>query len=84
VTRLIGQRDAAAGALATLRAATDPDARGGDYYGPDGRLMRASGHPVRVVPSAAARDQEMQRRLWTVSERLTGVTYALATSAAPR
>jgi NAD(P)-dependent dehydrogenase (short-subunit alcohol dehydrogenase family) len=84
VTRLIGQRDAAAGALATLRAATDPDARGGDYYGPDGRLMRASGHPVRIAPSAAALDPAMQRRLWTVSEQLTGVTFPLATTAAPR
>ncbi|GIH14021.1 oxidoreductase [Rugosimonospora africana] len=75
LTRLAGQPDAATGALATLRAATDPRARGGEYYGPDGRLLRASGHPVRIEPSEAARDPEAQRRLWAESERLTGVTY---------
>jgi NAD(P)-dependent dehydrogenase (short-subunit alcohol dehydrogenase family) len=75
VTRLIGQPDTATGALATLRAATDADARGGDYYGPSGRLMRASGHPIRIESSARSHDAEMQRRLWAESERLTGVTF---------
>jgi hypothetical protein len=37
VGKLIGQPDAATGALATLRAATDPAAKGADYYAPDGR-----------------------------------------------
>jgi NAD(P)-dependent dehydrogenase (short-subunit alcohol dehydrogenase family) len=82
VARLAGQPDIATGALATLRAATDPAARGGDYYGPDGWFMRASGHPVRAEPSAAARDTDMQRRLWTESERLTGVTYRIADASA--
>jgi hypothetical protein len=39
---------AAMAALATLRAALDPSVRGGDYYGPSGRLPYA-GHPVRVT-----------------------------------
>ncbi len=62
------------GALPTLRAATDPAARGGEYYGPDGRL-EMKGHPRRVEPNARARDEDAQRRLWAESERLTGVTY---------
>jgi NAD(P)-dependent dehydrogenase (short-subunit alcohol dehydrogenase family) len=62
------------GALATVRAAVDPDARGGDYYGPPGRAQ-FTGFPARVEPSALARDAQQQRRLWAESERLTGVTY---------
>jgi NAD(P)-dependent dehydrogenase (short-subunit alcohol dehydrogenase family) len=80
VTRLIGQPDAAAGALATLRAATDPGVGGGDYYGPDGWLLRASGHPVRIESSARSRDAQVQQQLWAESERLTGVTYEFRTS----
>ncbi len=40
------------GALATVRAATDPEARGGDYFGPPGRAQ-FTGYPVRVESSAA-------------------------------
>ena len=65
---------APAGALATLRAATDPAARGGEYYGPPGRLQY-TGHPVRVESSAQSHDMAAARRLWEVSERLTGVRY---------
>lgn len=64
------------GALPTLRAATDPTAGGGDYFGPSGRLQ-FTGHPVRVAPAARARDAEAQRRLWRESERLTGIVYPL-------
>lgn len=62
------------GALATLRAATDPQVRGGEYYGPagPGELV---GHPVPVRSSPQSHDEAVQRRLWTVSEELTGVTY---------
>ena len=68
------------GALATLRAATDPAARGGDYYGPPGRLQ-FTGHPVRVESSAASHDEAAAGRLWAISEEMTGVGYgSLATS----
>jgi len=68
------------GALATLRAATDQAAGGGDYYGPPGRL-EFTGHPVRVESSAASHDEAVAARLWAVSEELTGVSYgALAAS----
>ncbi len=62
------------GALATLRAATDQAVRGGDYYGPPGRLQ-FTGHPVRVESSAASHDEATAARLWTMSEELTGVSY---------
>jgi NAD(P)-dependent dehydrogenase (short-subunit alcohol dehydrogenase family) len=65
---------AAMGALPTLRAATDPTARGGQYYGPDG-LGEVRGHPKLVKSSGQSHDESLQRRLWTVSEELTGVTY---------
>ena len=62
------------GALATLRAATDPSVRGAQYYGPDG-IRELRGHPKLVESSKQSHDQDIQGRLWTVSEELTGVTY---------
>ncbi len=59
------------GALATVRAATDPQARGGDYYGPPGRAQ-FTGYPVRVESTARSHDAAVQQRLWHESERLTG------------
>jgi len=64
------------GALPVLRAATDPAAKGGEYYGPGGP-GGLTGYPKLVTPAKAARDIEMHRRLWAESERLTGVTYPL-------
>ena len=66
-------QSAAMGALPTLRAATDPAASGGEYYGPGG-LAQFKGYPVRVSPAARSRDESAQRRLWAESERLTGVS----------
>ena len=71
--RLIAQ-SAARGALPTLYAATAPDVEGGQYFGPDG-LGEWRGHPKRVHVKAEGRDEENRRRLWSVSEELTGVTY---------
>jgi NAD(P)-dependent dehydrogenase (short-subunit alcohol dehydrogenase family) len=62
------------GALPTLRAATDPSAQGGQYYGPDG-LAEQRGYPKLVKSSEKSHDETRQRRLWQVSEELTGVTY---------
>jgi len=61
-------------ALTTLRAATDPTAQGGQYYGPDG-FRETQGHPKLTQSSKQSYDQELQRRLWTVSEELTGVSF---------
>ena len=65
---------AAMGALPTLRAATDPGVQGGQYYGPDG-IGESRGHPKVVKSSAQSHNEDIQRRLWTVSEELTGVTF---------
>jgi len=75
VERPLAQR-AVIGALGTLRAATDPAVRGGDYYGP-GRWRGERGYPVRVSSSERSHDEGAQRRLWQESERLTGVGYAI-------
>jgi NAD(P)-dependent dehydrogenase (short-subunit alcohol dehydrogenase family) len=64
------------GALPTLRAATDPAAQGAQYYGPDG-FAEQRGHPKLVNSSAQSHDEDLQRRLWTVSEELTGVTFPI-------
>jgi NAD(P)-dependent dehydrogenase (short-subunit alcohol dehydrogenase family) len=62
------------GAWPQLYAATMPDVAGGEYFGPDGPF-ESRGHPRRVGTSSAARDVESARRLWEVSEALTGVSY---------
>ncbi|WNG88287.1 SDR family NAD(P)-dependent oxidoreductase [Mycobacterium sp. ITM-2016-00317] len=64
----------AVGALATLRAAADPEVQGGQYYGPSG-FQEMIGHPVLVSSNAKSHNLDVQQRLWTVSEELTGVKY---------
>jgi len=65
---------AAMGALPVLRAATDPGVAGGQYYGPRG-FFGARGYPTLAHSSRRSRDTAVQRRLWAVSEELTGVTF---------
>jgi NAD(P)-dependent dehydrogenase (short-subunit alcohol dehydrogenase family) len=59
------------GALPVLYAATEPGLEGGTYVGPDG-VAEQRGHPKVVQPNGRARDPETARRLWEVSERMTG------------
>lgn len=73
VTRLYTQ-SAQMGALPTLRAATDPDVRGGEYYGPGGPL-ETRGHPTKAKASRAATDAAAAARLWKVTVELTGVPF---------
>jgi NAD(P)-dependent dehydrogenase (short-subunit alcohol dehydrogenase family) len=73
--RLVAQ-SATMGALPTLYAAVK-DIPGGTYIGPDG-LFEQRGHPKIVTSNAASRDEATARRLWDLSERLTGVTYKFA------
>lgn len=62
------------GALPSLYAATAPDAKPGGYYGPTGfGETRGAPGPARIFPQAA--DPEAGRRLWAISEKLTGVTF---------
>jgi NAD(P)-dependent dehydrogenase (short-subunit alcohol dehydrogenase family) len=64
------------GALPTLYAATAPDVKGGSYYGPDGRNERR-GYPTRLESNRLSHDQAVAKRLWEVSENLTGIVYSL-------
>jgi NAD(P)-dependent dehydrogenase (short-subunit alcohol dehydrogenase family) len=73
VEPLISQT-AAAGALPALRAATDPEAQGGAYYGPSG-FMELTGAPAPAKVAPHAREEAMAGRLWDEAERLTGVRY---------
>ena len=70
---LLAQRPAR-GALPTLRAAVDPKVRGGDYFGPRG-LFELRGLPKKVGTTQAAKNELDARRLWHLSEELTGVSF---------
>jgi len=78
--RFIAQ-SAEIGALPILYAATYPDVPGGSYVGPDGPAeMR--GYPTLVQPTNKAKDAEVAKRLWQISEKLTGVRYDMLETAA--
>jgi NAD(P)-dependent dehydrogenase (short-subunit alcohol dehydrogenase family) len=64
------------GALPSLYAAGSPDARAGDYIGPDG-LLQFYGYPVSVGIGAAARDPGRTAGLWQRSEQLTGMPFVV-------
>jgi NAD(P)-dependent dehydrogenase (short-subunit alcohol dehydrogenase family) len=74
-------QSAAEGALPTLFAATAPDAKAAAYYGPDG-FLGLKGAPGRARIPSQAKDLEAAKRLWEVSERLTGATFNSLTVAA--
>jgi NAD(P)-dependent dehydrogenase (short-subunit alcohol dehydrogenase family) len=80
VTNALVAQSADRGALPTLYAATKPGLGGGTYVGPDG-FQEQRGHPHPVTPVGSARDRETGRRLWEVSEELTGVSYGLSPAA---
>jgi len=71
--RLFAQ-SAEMGALPTLYAATFPDLPGGTYVGPGGRGEQR-GYPRVVSAAGKAYDEPAWRRLWEISETLTGVHY---------
>jgi NAD(P)-dependent dehydrogenase (short-subunit alcohol dehydrogenase family) len=71
--RVFGQ-SAAAGALPTLFAATSPLVKPAGYCGPDG-FFEAKGAVAPAKISAKASDPGLARRLWEVSEELTGVAW---------
>ncbi|QSY51389.1 MULTISPECIES: oxidoreductase [Streptomyces] len=78
VTNRLVAQDVETGALNQLYAAASPHARGGQFIGPDGR-NEAKGHPTLVQPAESATDPETARRLWDLSEQLTGVRYDFTT-----
>lgn len=68
---------AAEGAWPTLQAAAAPEVEPGGFYGPQ-RMGGASGPSGLAKRTDAARDAQTARRLWDVSEEITGVRYGLA------
>ncbi|HEV2345010.1 MAG TPA: oxidoreductase [Actinocrinis sp.] len=64
------------GALNQLYAAVAPGAESGKFYGPDG-FAENRGYPKEVQPTASAKSEETAKRLWTLSEELTGVIWKL-------
>jgi NAD(P)-dependent dehydrogenase (short-subunit alcohol dehydrogenase family) len=73
ITPILGQ-PAARGALPALRAAVDPQAQGGQYYGPHA-FGGSRGFPVVQRYIKAAYDQDLAGKLWDVSVKLTDVDY---------
>jgi NAD(P)-dependent dehydrogenase (short-subunit alcohol dehydrogenase family) len=71
--RLFAQR-VEMGALNQLYAAVDPGAQSGRFYGPN-RFAENRGYPTEVQPIASAQNEDTARRLWALSEELTGVTW---------
>jgi NAD(P)-dependent dehydrogenase (short-subunit alcohol dehydrogenase family) len=70
----IASQDAAHGALPTLLAATSPAVAPGGYYGPQG-FQEMKGEPGEAKIPAAAKDAVVAKKLWSETERLTGVTF---------
>lgn len=65
-------QDQAMGALPQIRASVDGNVKGGQYYGPDG-IAEIKGFPVLVSSNAASHNLADAKKLWEVSEKLTGV-----------
>ena len=64
------------GILPTLRAATDPDVKGGEYYGP-AKMGNWRGHPVINEPNQVALDRNTTRKLWHISEELSKIEFSV-------
>lgn len=71
--RLVGH-SAAAGALPQIMAATLPEVKGGQYFGPQG-IRELSGPPGLAKIEPRALDAEVAGKLWAASEKLTGCTF---------
>ena len=65
-----------AGALPTLQAAIDPSVKGGEYYGPTG-FLEAKGKPGKVESKPQSHDLAVAKKLWEVSEKLTGAPFTV-------
>lgn len=63
------------GALPQLYAATAPEVKSGEYFGPDG-FMEMKGSPRKCDSNAKSKDEASARELWAVSEKLTSVQFA--------
>lgn len=63
-------------ALPILMAATDNNVKGGDYFGPTGHKGR-KGKPGKVESRPHSHDKDVAKKLWEVSETLTGQKFNL-------
>ncbi|HET9570043.1 MAG TPA: oxidoreductase [Bacteroidales bacterium] len=73
IAKLLTQR-VELGALPILRAATEPNLKGAEYFGPKG-IGGLSGYPIPVSSSSASHNESLAKELWTVSEQLTGKKF---------
>ena len=62
------------GTLPTLRATTEVSAKSGDYFGPT-KMMEMRGYPELVKSNKRSHNIENAKKLWEISEQLTGVKY---------
>ena len=67
-------QDQAMGALPQIRACIDQEVNGGEYYGPD-RNWEMKGFPVKVTSNHASHNEQDARRLWKLSEDITGISF---------
>ncbi|WP_307785451.1 SDR family NAD(P)-dependent oxidoreductase [Microbacterium hibisci] len=67
------------GAWPLVRALTDPDVEGGEFWGP---RTGSRGEPRRATAAKITRDLEVASRLWEVAQAATGVRWPLAAAAA--
>lgn len=63
------------GARPVVRAAIDPDATGGEFYGP---RRSVTGRPVLVTPTSQSADPEFGAQAWRLSEEATGITFEVS------
>ncbi|MHA1212647.1 MAG: oxidoreductase [Candidatus Heimdallarchaeota archaeon] len=71
-------QSAANGALSTIRAAVDPQAKGGEYYGIKGIFgSERRGRPMIVESSKKSHNLKDAKKLWEISEKLTGVKFSV-------
>lgn len=68
-------QNASLGSLPTVRAAVDPSLQSGDYIGPHA-FGGVRGYPVVTWRMPAARDPKVAKKLWAISEDLTGVRWS--------
>lgn len=64
------------GAWPVVRAAVDPEAQSGEFYGP-GSMLGMRGTPVAQAPVASSASPEFGARLWALAEEWSGVTFAV-------
>jgi NAD(P)-dependent dehydrogenase (short-subunit alcohol dehydrogenase family) len=62
------------GALPILRAATEPNLKGSEYFGPT-KLKEMNGYPELVRSSDLSYDKDLAKQLWAVSENLVNYKY---------